>query len=164
MQTSEEVAVEDTISSHKSRIGHLATLIKHLPPGDVADLRRSADVEMPGPSFWKIFITLPDYDQKQRVEEWQTILVALTYMKDLHTPAVSLGNALFLAGYSEARLTKLLNAKDKTLRSEITTVARFLGSKGQLADLNQLANLILITGDGNQKVRRSIAKDFYFNQ
>jgi CRISPR system Cascade subunit CasB len=158
-----DASLNDSSSSLKSLIGRLAELIVHLLPGDIAELRRSENAEMPSLAFWKILVTLPDYDKNQRTKEWQSILAALAYMKGLHNSKVPLGSALKQADYSESRLTKLLNATSKSLRNEIATVARFLSAKGQDADLSQLANLILAMNDAAIQARRRIAKDFYNN-
>lgn len=152
----------DSENSYSEKILQLVESIKHLSSGDLADLRRSADLEMPKAVFWKITTICSDYDLTQRVDEWRVILAVFAHMKGLHDVNQSLGGVLQKAGYSEARLTKLLNANSITIKRELMTLARFLSSKGVSTNLYELSGLVLFNHTRGLQVRRKIAQDYYF--
>ena len=61
-----------------------------------------------------------------------------------HAASRPLGSALLDAGYSEARLMKLLGARGAALPMQVARLARFLAAKGIVpVDLRPLADLIL---------------------
>jgi CRISPR system Cascade subunit CasB len=75
------------------------------------------------------------------------------------------GAALHQAGYSEARLSKLLTARGEALRDQVARLARFLRAKGAMPlDLRPLARLVLNEGRDEREAeaaRLSIARGFY---
>ncbi|CUI16742.1 hypothetical protein PNK_1125 [Candidatus Protochlamydia naegleriophila] len=149
-------------NSHSEKILRLVDSIKYLSPADLADLRRSADLELPKAVFWKIATICSDYDLTQLLDEWRVVLAAFAHMKGLHDISQSLGSVLQKAGYSEARLTKLLNANSITIKRELMCLARFLSSKGISTNLCELSGLVLFNHSMGLQVRRKIAQDYYF--
>ncbi len=148
--------------AYQEKILRLVDSVKYLSSADLADLRRSADLELPKAVFWKLTVICSDDDLDKRLDEWRVVLAAFAHKKGLHNVSQSLGSILQKTGYSEARLTKLLNANSTTIKRELMTLARFLSSKGESTNLCELAGLILFNNRMNVQIRRKIAKDYYF--
>ncbi len=75
------------------------------------------------------------------------------------------GAVLLEAGYSEARLSRLLSARGAVLRIQVARLARFLRAKGgQPLDLRPLAELVLNEGRDEAKAEEArliIARGYY---
>ena len=75
------------------------------------------------------------------------------------------GAVLLEAGYSEARLSRLLSARGAALRIQVGRLARFLRTRGGLPlDLRPLAELVLNEGHNEAKAeeaRLTIARGYY---
>lgn len=82
-----------------------------------------------------------------------------------HAAGRRTGAAIFEAGYSEGRLSKLLTARGEGLRDQVSRLARFLRAKGaQPLDLRPLAQLVLTEGKDEraaEAARLDIARSYY---
>lgn len=148
-----------------------------LPTGIAAPLRRMA------PDHWsrhlaELYPVLigagisVDRMEAEETARWASLvhLVAVlsgTGGRMAHSNARSraLGTILHAAGYSEARLTKLLDTRGAMLPVQVARLARFLSAKRAVpADLRPLADLILFT-DRDAKpaeaARLSIARAYF---
>jgi CRISPR system Cascade subunit CasB len=76
---------------------------------------------------------------------------------------VTLGAALASAGFKDARLARLLNARGDQFEALAVRAARFIAAKGQPADWVQYATLVLAgpENEAGEKIRLQIARDFY---
>lgn len=70
----------------------------------------------------------------------------------------SIGRAAKDAGYSEARMKRLLSASGKQLGDELRAVANYLASKGARCNTGQF---LLLVNEKNTAVRQAIAFDYY---
>lgn len=141
----------------------------HLPPGDVAALRRMPTGELATPAFWRLAGTVLEGVLRgdgptalERERQWATIVSALAVSAGLHSSRRSFGAALAEAGYSELRLTRLLRAHGATLPAEVRAATAFLSSKAVPFDGVDLAALVLSDGGPSEEVvRRNVAKGYY---
>jgi CRISPR system Cascade subunit CasB len=78
---------------------------------------------------------------------------------DQHRGGTSLGGGLFAAGYSEGRLTRLLEARDDELDVVLPRMVRFLVSKGERLQPYELGRLVLRGSNDAERLR--IARDYY---
>ena len=82
-----------------------------------------------------------------------------------HAASRPLGSALLDAGYSEARLMKLLGARGAALPMQVARLARFLAAKGVVpVDLRPLADLILFADRDvarAEAARLAIARNYF---
>jgi hypothetical protein len=72
---------------------------------------------------------------------------------------IALGEALFIAGYNEGRLTTLLEAQEKDFPVVLPRMVRFLVARGANPHPYQLARLVV--GGGREADRMAIARAFY---
>jgi hypothetical protein len=85
-------------------------------------------------------------------------LLALAAPSPLHD-FKALGEALFIAGYKEGRLTTLLEAHEEDFSVLLPRMVRFLVAKGGSPHPYQLARFVL--GSGRPVDRMTIARAFY---
>ncbi len=78
---------------------------------------------------------------------------------DQHRGGMPLGSALFSAGYSEGRLTRLLEASEDELDVVLPRMVRFLVAKGERLQPYEIARLVLRRG--NDADRLNIAREYY---
>jgi CRISPR system Cascade subunit CasB len=78
---------------------------------------------------------------------------------DQHRGGTRLGRALFEAGYSEGRMTKLLEASSADFAVVLPRMVRFLVAKGERLDPYELADLVI--GDESARERQRIAQEYY---
>lgn len=116
------------------------------------------------PAFWAVARSrLPEQELlkiRSSVEEAHQILRgfrAEAIMEGLHS-MTSIGRAAKDAGYSEARMKRLLTASGKQLGDELRAVANYLASKGARCNTGQF---LLLANEENQAVRQTIAFDYY---
>lgn len=146
-----------------------AVVLRRLPPGDLAALRRLDPTDPSAPALWRALlladVKLPgDGAARDRLERrWAVILTALASLGDLHRPGAALGRALASAGFSELRLIRLLRAAGPALENEIATACRFLSAKAEPANTADLAKLLFSdTHDAwRESERRRIAREYY---
>lgn len=150
-----------------SIIGHLAGVIasERFPAGEKAALKRLSP-RLPTPlTFYRFaFRHLPERWEQQK-EKWMTIVSGLALMcpkpHRLDRPA---GLALAEAGYPEARLERLLAAKEKELQTLVLRAARFLAAKAESANWIDFARLLLTKNRSKlENIRLKLAKDYYYH-
>lgn len=90
-----------------------------------------------------------------------TLLVHLLALgaPDLHRGGAPIGASLFSAGYSEGRLTRLLEARAAELNVVLPRMVRFLVSKSERLQPYELGRLILRGENDTERLR--IARDYY---
>lgn len=158
------------------RIAELFAVREALPVRIAAPLRRTA------PEQWSLRMAelLPvllragvsdaQMRDEERVRRWAVLvhLVAVlsgTTNERAHADRRPAGVALHEAGYSEARLSKLLTARGDALRDQVARLARFLRAKGAMPlDLRPLAKLVLSEGSDEEAAdaaRLAIARSYF---
>ena len=168
-----KVNAQSTVSI-PSLTGRLAAGIDRLPPGDVAALRRMRGGDVPPPAFWTLAAqvlepagVLPgSADRRDEAEvRWATVISSLAENRGKHDPSRRMGRVLATA-MSEMRFLKLVRARGEALLEAMRTTSHVLASKGLAADWSQLAALVLLpqNSDGAERLRRSLARDFYAQQ
>ncbi len=94
------------------------------------------------------------------MQRWVLLLHLLALAApEQHRGGASLGSALFAAGYSEGRLTRLLEARETELNVVLPRMVRFLVSKGERLHPYELKRLVLSRGGQTERLR--IARDYY---
>ena len=153
---------EDTLASVVAR---LAALIgsEGLPTGDRAALRRMVPGQPPPLAFHRVAIRMLAEGWERHEDDWVAILAGIALMSPgAHRPGAGVGTALADAGFSEARLERLLSAEGQVRRLLLLRAARFLAAKGYPCDWAGAAALLL-TRDPERRdaLHRRIARDFY---
>jgi CRISPR system Cascade subunit CasB len=138
---------------------------KHFLTGERAALKRLLPGKTPSLTFYRFAYRHLPKGWESRMPEWITIVSGIALMSPhSHRPQRPPGLALAAAGFSEARLERLLSAKDEVLYRLLLRAARLLAAKVESIDWTQFAQLILMTGDSEKRegIRLRIARD-YFN-
>lgn len=153
---------EDSLGSI---IGHLAGVIasENFPTGERAALKRLTPRLPPSLTFYRFaFRHFPEGWEAQQAE-WLAVISGLALMCPApHRPDRPAGRALAEAGYSEARLERLLAAEGEYLHTLILRAARFLAAKAESVNWVDLARLLLTKDKGKlEKVRFKFARDYY---
>lgn|SRR5690554_6233312 len=148
-----------------SRIAHLGGILasSQFPTGDRASLRRmSLDQPLPMTFYRFAHRHLPE-DWELRWQDWVTLVAGMAIMSPkAHRPDRGLGRALAEAGYSEARLERLLAAEGDTRRLLLLRVARFASAKGTPFNWTDAARLLFtMESEKRENLHRQIARDFY---
>lgn len=155
-------AAEESLASH---IGHIAGVIASgsFPTGERAALRRMGS-EHPLPlTFYRFALCHLPEGWEGRLKDWVTLVAGVAIMSPkAHRPDRGFGRALAEAGYSEARLERLLAADGDTRRTLLLRAARFLAAKSSAFNWVDAAQL-LFTSDEERRERlhQRIARDFY---
>lgn len=163
-------AVQAPEHSLASRIGHIARVLagERFPSGERAALRRMSPGLSPPLAFHRFTLHhLPDGWERHEAD-WVTVVAGIALMAPhAHRADQPLGRALAEAGYSEARLERLLAADGKTRRTLLLRAGRFLAAKAAPFNWTEAAQLLL-TSDQDQtkreKLHRRIARDFYYHK
>ena len=95
------------------------SFLKHLGPGDIAELRRLDPAEARGPAFWKVatgplaheFDGLTGVALDARERTWATVLRSYAVLEDLLQARQPLGRALVEAKVQELRFERLPTAR-----------------------------------------------------
>ena len=151
-----------------SRIGQLAALMarEHYPSADRAALRRHA-IGQPLPlAFYRLWLRHLGAEPpgEPAASAWALIAWGLaTSGGASHERSRPLGRCLSEAGFSEARLERLLSASDDDMRKTLAaSLVRFLAAKGAGFDWVQLAQLVLTQdAEARERLHQRIATDFY---
>lgn len=157
----------DTDTALAGRIARMAALIasEKFPTGERASLRRHAPGQSPGLAYHRFWPRWMDCEPPPDAQtpDWALILFGLALMGDGgHQRARGLGLALAEAGYSEARLERLLGAEDPDLRRQaFARTLRFLSAKNQGFDWVGTAAWLLGSAETREKQARRIATDFF---
>lgn len=159
--------VEQTEQTLASSVAHIAGVLAsaQFPTGDRATLRRiSLDQPIPLTFYRFAFRHLPDGWERQ-LSNWVTLVAGMAIMSPkIHRPDVGLGKALAQAGFSEARLERLLAAQGDTRRILMLRVARFAAAKNTVFNWTDGARLLLTTDNKRrEQLHLRIARDFYHN-
>jgi CRISPR system Cascade subunit CasB len=147
-------------------VEHLADILAsdRLPQGERAVLRRMAPEQRPPLAFFRLACrSLPDNWEAQR-REWMTLVAGIALMcPKPHRADRPAGQTLAEAGLSESRLERLLAAEGEGLSHILLRTAYFLGAKGVAINWTDLARLLLVTADRDERetIRIGIARDFY---
>lgn len=150
-----------------STIGHIARVIGSdgFPTGDRARLRRMAPGQPAPLAFTRFAVAhLPEGWERQ-VDDWATIVAGIAIMApNAHRPGHGLGRALAEAGYSEARLERLLDAQGDTRRTLLLRAARYLSAKQTPCDWADGVRLLLTRDVAKaDRLRLGIARDYFSN-
>jgi CRISPR system Cascade subunit CasB len=131
--------------------------------GPLAELRRM-DPEEPAPGAPALHRLLARIDPddavvRRNLRGWTLLVHLLALAAPELRGGESLGSALFAAGYSEGRLTRILEAREEQFADVLPRMVRFLVAKGRAFNPFDLARLVLRRGAEND--RRRIARDYY---
>lgn len=173
-----EAAIDEGPSDSSAHVCRFLDCVVGADAGDVAALRRSrpGDVSsvlyrIAGAQFDELRVSAEDE------EAWQ-VLASLyarvtTFARDFRgrkksvclatagASTVPVGRALSLANVSDARVERLIQARGLALYTTVRGAVHQLASAGQRFDAHDLHFLLLSTGDGEERVRRRIAREFY---
>lgn len=130
-------------------------MYEQLGNGDQAELRRG----LPSEPFWRMLTYIGKGDPcEDDLPKWRTLIrcVAIAGYED--TP---FGVALREAGYSEARLKRLLEADPDQLPTLLRRTAKQLKSANQKANWNTIRRLIFDYEGEAEDVRLRIAQQYY---
>ena len=131
--------------------------------GPLAELRRM-DPRQPAaapPALHRLLARVPDeLSHGQQFDRWFLFVHLLALAApERHRGGQSLGTALFAAGYSDGRLTRLLEAPEADLSVVLPRMVRFLVAHGERLDPFELAHLTLRRDKAPNRLR--IARDYY---
>lgn len=158
------------------RIANLFTVREALPSRIAAPLRRMAPEQWSVrtaellPVLLRAGVPRTDLQDEDRVRRWAVLVhlaavLAGTTNDRAHADRRPIGAALHEAGYSEARLSKLLTTRGDGLRHQVARLSRFLRAKGAMPlDLRPLARLVLSEGCFEREAERArldIARSYY---
>ncbi|MFB6274478.1 MAG: type I-E CRISPR-associated protein Cse2/CasB [Salinibacter sp.] len=137
-----------------SPIEQFSRFYEKMSNGDQAEVRRGRLSE----PFWRSLNHIGEADAPHdRIRKWLVLfqLVAIGgYSR------VDFGEALYRADYSEARLTRLLEA-DEQLPDLLRRTARQLASADQPANWGTARKLLFYEGEHAERVRTEIAQQYY---
>lgn len=124
--------------------------------GEQAELRRGT----PGEPFWRLLSSVGKADaHTDDLPKWQLIIQCIAISGYSST---RFGKALKQAGYSQARLKRLLEADDDMLDGILRRTARQLKSANQKANWNDIRRLLFdYKGKDAERMRLRIAQDYY---
>lgn len=138
--------------------------------GDLAELRRldpRRGHASAGPAFWRLATEILEADgflRREGSEElrgWMAVIQGLAVLGELHRQGERLGTAMADAKISEARLTRLLQARGDALLTQIRPLAHQLRSEAVAADWREVARLVLGAENNADEVRYHIASAYY---
>nr|WP_256476210.1 type I-E CRISPR-associated protein Cse2/CasB [Siccirubricoccus soli] len=119
------------------------------------------------PALQRLLADLPErWLQDGGERAWALLIHSLALAApDLHRGGPPLGAALYTAGYSEGRLTRLLQARPTELLVVLPRMVRFLVAKGRKLDPDALRHLVLSAFRGqaaaSEEARTAIARAYY---
>lgn len=135
----------------------------HFPTGERASLRRMAPGQDPPLGFYRFALDHLPAGWEQQEPDWMALVAGMALMSpNAHRRERGFGRAMADAGFSEARLERLLAADGDTQRVLLLRAARFLAAKATPFDWTQAA-LLLLTRDEQKRrdLYRRIAGDYY---
>lgn len=162
---------ENREPSRQAQVDAIAEWFRsRLDPGERAALRRTRDPAREA-AFWRVLLAR-GLDRRSDDEQlaWAEVMRALSFLHDLHDPAVPLGRALGRpnpahegGGFTQLRFERLLSAQGARLHDEVRAAVRFLASKEARANVADLAALLLLDPDSElgKDNRRRIARDYF---
>ena len=153
-------------------VGWIAVQIERvLSPGALSELRRITPENPWCPTVWRLLadqkfdplLSGNDDQASQSEKKWSFIIHIMALTAGLHEPSKPVGQVLAALGFSELRLNRLLKAQDNQILDQVSSVARYLKSKGESFNLIDLA-LLFLTGSGTEKgdrIRSRIARSYF---
>lgn len=171
-----EAAIDDasTVGSGPGRpVESIAGKVQFLPNGERAQLRRLYLTERPsadGIVFRLLYhagltgLFTPEAAAPWRLLTHCAALLAGTGQvgKPPHAHNARLGDVLQQSGYSENRLSRLLNAQGAALQDQVIGAVRMVAQKGKgPINLRTLFDLICNDPDRSERARLRIARDYY---
>ena len=147
--------------------------------GDLAALRRM-DPESPNAAaFWRLTARYDVLRGEESERRWGLILHGIALMtktggdtigRSAHVRGLPVGRALFTGGdvnrttafYSESRFNRLLTARGPMLKALLARMFRMMAATDQGFDWYQMSQFILSEGERAERIRRSIARDYYW--
>ncbi len=148
-------------------IARLASVIESdsFSTGDRAALRRMPLNKAPPLAFHRLALRNLPENWERNQSDWMTLVAGIAIMTpNAFRPGQGLGEALGNAGYSEARLERLLAADGETRRTLLLRAARFLASKGIAFNWADAAYLLLTQDQQKQEqTNLRIARGFFFS-
>jgi CRISPR type I-E-associated protein CasB/Cse2 len=150
---------DDVIGDLVARIGH-----ESFGTGPLAELRRMDPKQGAAstPALHRLLARyVPDnWLGGDSIDRWALLVHLLALAApDQHRGSGSLGAAMFAAGYSEGRLTRLLLAREAELDVVLPRMVRFLVAKGERVNPYELRRFVLSRGGEAERMR--IARDYY---
>jgi CRISPR system Cascade subunit CasB len=138
------------------------------PRGDLAAVRRLDPDHPSAPAFWRLLMRTVPEDRRRSPDaerRWALILHGMALMAPHHhDPAIPVGRALFVAGYSEQRLGRLLDARGLQFCALLPRLCRQLAQKPQALDWRELGQLVRSIDHAEEKaenIRVRIARSYY---
>ncbi len=148
--------------------------------GDLAALRRMDPGSPDAAAFWRLTARYDVLRGAESERRWGLVLHGIALMtrtagedasgRSAHARAMPVGRALFSGGdadrtsafYSESRFNRLLTARGPMLRTLLARMFRMMAAADVRFDWYQMSQLILSEGESAERVRRSIARDYYW--
>ncbi len=173
-----EATVETEKTSKRTTLKHAVDYIavcmsKSMSNGDLAELRRVNHQSPYSAALWRLMMALEDKheevyrqteqetDEQEAVTRWGVLLMGMAHNVGLHG-GVPLGQALAQAGWSELRFERLMRARDVSLLALIGPMSKFLASKAQPANWDQVAGLLFYQeGERARQERHKIARAYF---
>lgn len=136
------------------------------PTGERAALKRLAPNQPVGLAFHRFCIRYLEAEAelpKWQIADWAVLLAGLAQAgPGAHRAQQGFGTALAEAGYSEARLERLLAVSDAdTRRALLARALKFLAAHGAAFDWLDLARWLFAGEEWRDDRARRIARDFY---
>lgn len=164
-------AYEEQSSDSRWPSEHIPQLMRivhadHFPSGDRGALKRMVP-QGPAPlAFERLMlrhIAHGSHDGSYRAM-WRTVVAALALQRgaEAFSPATRFGAALQQAGYSEARLERLLAADGEALHTLALRAARLLAAKRIACDWREFAELLFAcTSAARERINTRTARAYY---
>jgi CRISPR system Cascade subunit CasB len=151
--------------SLNKHIGHIAAVIsnKRFPTGERAALRRMSPGQPPPLVFYHFAFNYLPENWEHNMTDWMTLVAGIALMSpNAHQANRGVGIALAKAGFSEARLERLLMSEGNTRRLLLLRAARFLNAKISPCNWTEFARLLFVKNEESRDIlHRHIARDFY---
>ena len=147
--------------------------------GDLAALRRMDPESPDAAAFWRLTARYDVLRGAESERRWGLILHGIALMtktggdtigRSAHVRGLSVGRSLFTGGdanrttafYSESRFNRLLTARGSMLKTLLARMFRMMAATDQGFDWYQMSQFILSEGERAERIRRSIARDYYW--
>jgi len=100
-------------------------------------------------------------DQARWERQWAALLKGMSLCAGLHTPSVSLGEALARINWPPDRFTSMIEASRGPIRTYVEWAARDLESVRQPANWDDVRRLIFKRGEHVRQARRQVTNDYF---
>ncbi len=153
---------EETLSQQMGRIAGIISSDR-FATGERAALRRMNPGHPPPLCFYRFALSHLPSGWEHASDDWTTLVAGIALMAPgAHNAQVRFGEALAAAGYSEARLERLLAAEGEVRRMLFLRAIRFLAAKSKPFNWTEGAQLLLTKGPSKREtVNLRIARDFF---